>query len=278
MSDTSYESLSAIMDAEASDFELRRLVDRTGDEPELLAKWSRYHLAAQLRQGGAVASGGDLLSRVQQAIADEQPLTPVYVDTDKPRQAKQPWWKPVASMAVAASVTAVVILGGQQFVPTDSVDPSLRQSYTIPSLQTSDSFVRAGYGNTTVPVQAQSGYIAQEPEVIRLSQGLNRYINQHQHMLHSSQPQWTADWLPDGFVQVRHEVLPQAEVMLFSNGKHSVSVSIEAMSGTSVPVGVTQGDGLVALGLVKEGRFVTVVGDVPLMVADRIADSLKAAQ
>uniref|UniRef100_UPI0035625456 MucB/RseB C-terminal domain-containing protein n=1 Tax=Neptunomonas sp. TaxID=1971898 RepID=UPI0035625456 len=177
-----------------------------------------------------------------------------------------------------ASVTAVVILGGQQFISNDAaVDGSFRQAYTIPSVQSSKDFVRAQYSNYSAPNKSVTGSSG-EPEVIRLSQGLNRYIDQHRHLLSSSQPAWQTDWLPEGYQQVRHEVMPHAEVMVFSNGKHSVSISIEPLGRQSVPSGVVQSDNIVAVGRATENGFVTVVGDVPLMIADRIAASVKSVR
>ncbi len=292
MSDESNESLSAslsaAMDGEVSSFELRRALARIQENKDLdgersLNKWQRYHLAQQGLHGESIsqqAMGVDLISRVRNALESEKEpsfIQPPVSDIEENNE-QQSWWKPVASMAMAASVTAVVILGGQQFMNNDSVvDGSFRQAYTIPSVQNSKDFVRAQYSNYTAPHKSavvSSG----EPEVIRLSQGLNRYIDQHRHLLSSSQPAWQTDWLPEGYQQVRHEVMPHAEVMVFSNGKHSVSISIEPLGRQSVPSGVVQSNNIVAVGRATSNGFVTVVGDVPLMIADRIAASVKSVR
>lgn len=283
MSDESHESLSAAMDGEISSFELRRILSRIEEESsqesaQLSEKWQRYHLAQQSLHGENVHQhkpSFDLVSRVNaalQAEVDQSVISsPVSDVTENAEQ--HTWWKPFMSMAVAASVTAVVILGGQQFMPDGALDTSLQQAYTIPSVQTSKDFVRAQYSNYSVAKSATVN--STEPEVIRLSQGLNRYIDQHRHLLSSSQPAWQTDWLPEGYGQVRHEVMPHAEVMVFSNGKHSVSISIEPLGRQSVPEGVVQSNNIVAVGRTAENGFVTVVGDVPLMIADRIAASVR---
>ncbi|SFG45161.1 MucB/RseB C-terminal domain-containing protein [Neptunomonas qingdaonensis] len=293
MSDESNESLSAslsaAMDGEVSSFELRRVLARIQDKEGLdceqsLDKWQRYHLAQQAIHGEGIsqqAMNTNLVSRVSAALEGEkdQPAvqSPVAETLDNSEQ--HAWWKPVVSMAMAASVTAIVILGGQQFINNDAaVDGSFRQAYTIPSVQSSKDFVRAQYSsNYAAPNKSVSGSSG-EPEVIRLSQGLNRYIEQHRHLLSSSQPAWQTDWLPEGYQQVRHEVMPHAEVMVFSNGKHSVSISIEPLGRQSVPSGVVQSNNIVAVGRATENGFVTVVGDVPLMIADRIAASVKSVR
>ncbi|WP_028470278.1 MucB/RseB C-terminal domain-containing protein [Neptunomonas japonica] len=285
MSDESCESLSAAMDGEVSSFELRRMLARIQDgqtptNGPSLGKWQRYHLAQQMMHGEKLSNetiSVDLVSRVGAAIEGEN----LQLDLDAPDVEEQStphaWWKPVASMAMAASVTAVVILGGQQFMPDGAVDTSLRQAYTIPSIQASKDFVRAQY-SSNYPRQQSAAVGGGEPEVIRLSQGLNRYIDQHRHLLSSSQPAWQTNWLPEGFSQVRHEVMPHAEVMVFSDGKHSVSISVEPLGRQSVPAGVVQTNNIVAVGRVKAEGFITVVGDVPLMIADRIAESVKAVR
>ncbi len=280
MSSESHESLSAAMDGEISSFELRRLIERTHHEEAIPQKWSRYHLAQQIMhlpgslKCQSVASSSSLIDRVHGALENE-PVHSKHVEDAQQSDSDDHnvWWKPLASMAIAASVTAMVILGGQQFVQEEGVDPSLRQAYTIPGVQTSNDFVRAQYGNFTTPRAVSSA--GSPPDVIRLSQGLDRYIDQHRHLLSSTPPSWKTDWLPEGFVAVRHEVMPHAEVMVYSDGRHSVSVSVEPLGRQSVSAGVTQSDNVVAVGMAKSQSFVTVVGDVPLMIADRIAASVK---
>lgn len=292
MSDESNESLSAslsaAMDGEVSSFELRRVLARIQENKGLdgeqsLKKWQRYHLAQQAIHGEGINQQSmniDLVSRVSAALEIEKNQQAVQSPTSDTldNTEQHTWWKPVVSMAMAASVTAIVILGGQQFMNNDAaVDGSFRQAYTIPSVQSSKDFVRAQYSNYSTP-NTNVNVSAGEPEVIRLSQGLNRYIDQHRHLLSSSQPAWQTDWLPEGYQQIRHEVMPHAEVMVFSNGKHSVSISIEPLGRQSVPSGVVQSNNIVAVGRATGNGFVTVVGDVPLMIADRIAASVKSVR
>lgn len=286
MSDESCESLSAAMDGEISSFELRRMLARvqegqpTSSNGPSLGKWQRYHLAQQVMHGAKLdkeTMNIDLVSKVSAALEGENIQLDAAASNNESHDATHAWWKPLASMAMAASVTAVVIFGGQQFMQDGGVDTSLRQAYTIPSIQTSKNIVRAQYGSN-YSTQRSAAVEGGEPEVIRLSQGLNRYIDQHRHLLSSSQPAWQTNWLPEGFSQVRHEVMPHAEVMVFSDGKHSVSISVEPLGRQSVPAGVVQSNNIVAVGRVKKDDFITVVGDVPLMIADRIAESVKAVR
>lgn len=281
MSQESHESLSAAMDGELSSFELRRLAARLADEPELSEKWGRYHLSQQLLHGSHASAFKelDLSSRISSALEQEETYSSSASSTVSElseHQTNTPWWKPVTSMAVAASVTAMVILGGQQFVgQTPVVDDSLRQNYTIAPVQSTQGVQQVRYGDVSAPYVAPSASV-NEPEVLRLPQGVKRYLNQHQHMLdEKSAPVWETSWLPKGFAPVRHEVVSGGEVMVFSDGKYSVSISVEPLGNQSLPTGVVQIDGLTAVGIERGDRFVTVVGDVPVMIADRIAQSVR---
>jgi len=278
MSDQSVESLSALMDGEVNDFEFRRTLDRLAEDPELAQKWRRYQVASSaLRREDTSSAGLDISAAVMTALDDEeiavQPEPAVAeekkVVADK-NDGRYSFWKPLSSMAVAASVTAMVILGVQKFQGTAPVQlADNRPDYVLPGVSASSEVMRARYGQTAISAPAGN-----EPEIIRLSQGLNRYITQHQHLLGQSAPEWQTGWMPRGFSPVRHEVMPQAEVMVYSDGRYAVSVCVEKYGRQSVPEGVAQSDQMVAVGKRMGDHFVTVVGDVPMMIAERIAASV----
>jgi len=93
------ESVSALIDGEANDLDLARAL-KAGDESEAMrAYWQRQQqYRAVMQSGGSAFSAVDVSSRVTAVISE-----------DKPRFAN-----PLVSMAVAASVTIAVVLGGQQ--------------------------------------------------------------------------------------------------------------------------------------------------------------------
>lgn len=268
------ESLSALLDGEVSDFELRRLVDTTSESPELQQQWRRYHMARTCLKGEQ--QGGlelDLSTRVMAALESE----PAY-EAEKATQQAEParaperkrrapqWWRSVTSMAVAASVTAAVILGAGNFDDGASESPQ----FYLPGQNTTSDLMRTRLGSA-VPSQSY-----ESADVIRLSDGLTKYIDQHQHLLSSQKtPQWTTRWLPKGYSIVRHELLPHGEVMVFANGRDAFSVSVEELGHQSMPEGVAQENGYIAVGKRRGDHFVTVVGDVPLMIADRIASAVQ---
>lgn len=97
--------LSAVMDGEADAFELRRTLDRVGQDPELRAKWHRYQLAASAMRGEPATWRSDLSGRIAEAVAAEpvprgRMLTGVLGRT-----------------AVAASVAVLTIAGVRLWLP-----------------------------------------------------------------------------------------------------------------------------------------------------------------
>ena len=93
-------------------------------------------------------------------------------------------------------------------------------------------------------------------------------------MLKKQKANWQASWLPEGFSGLRRDVMPHAEVQIFSNGRNTFSVCVEKYGDQAVAEGVAQSGNMVAVGKRLGDQFVTVVGDVPLMIAERIASSV----
>ena len=58
MSEQLKESLSAVMDGEADEFEIRRVLNEAADDPELRGVWERYHLVRSVMRGEGGMSGG----------------------------------------------------------------------------------------------------------------------------------------------------------------------------------------------------------------------------
>lgn len=275
MTDRSTETVSALMDGEVSDFELRRVLERIESEPELAETWQRYHFISSVMRKEEVSSPSiDISSAVMDAISDEKAYHSQSADesvTDSSDK-RSSFWKPLTSMAVAASVTAMVIFGAQNFNQADNNNQLAdnRPEYTLPANTLSNDFVRAQFGNRAGVVE--NGV---EPEIIRLPDGLERYIEQHQHMLKGKKSSWNTAWLPEGYQGLRRDVMAHAEVQVFSNGRNSFTVCIEDYGRQSVPEGVAERNGMVAVGKKIGDQFVTVVGDVPLMIAERIASSVE---
>lgn len=107
MSDRLRESVSALVDGETDELELRRLL--SGSERETMREaWRDYHLLRDSLAGADMRFASlDISGRVQAALAEE-PGQSVAVGGAR-------WWRPLASVAVAASMAAVVVVGVRGF-------------------------------------------------------------------------------------------------------------------------------------------------------------------
>ena len=112
MSDKLRESVSALMDGEADELELRRLLS---NDHFSVARETWIDL--QRARGGfngidSAIAGLDISARVQSALGSDQadalPAASVQMGSWR-------WWRPVASVAMAASMAAVVVVGMRGF-------------------------------------------------------------------------------------------------------------------------------------------------------------------
>jgi len=120
------EALSALMDNELSDFEVRRLLGSLAHRPELLLTWERYNLSrAALRSEPVRSPSGqnsrlDFSERTMAAIAAEPARNAAKLFTvANDKQTHPAWLAPAGRVAVAASVTLAVFLGMQQVLRQD---------------------------------------------------------------------------------------------------------------------------------------------------------------
>lgn len=275
---TQNDALSALMDGELSELELRRLLKASATDAEVAAKWQRYHLVRDVMHQQVPCKSMDLAQRVSVAL-DDTPSIPQH--PDEPDHLRLPRHvslvSSLASMAVAASVTAVVILGAGWYQQDTSVgSAALAQAPANLSLpNTANS--RHQYAQLTSLGQLPSGYssFAADADVIRMSDDLSHYIQQHRHLLaEQAQPGWEIAWVPQGYAKVRHDFTQTGEVVVFSNGRSHFSVSVEALGPKHAAEGISYQGDLIALGRVQDESFVAVVGEMPLMVAERIAASV----
>jgi hypothetical protein len=102
---TDREALSALMDDEAGELEIRRLVRRLPEHPELLTTWERYQLIkAVLHETTPIRADVDLLPGINAVIADEP------VPAQKSRFSGK-LLRLAGQGAIAASVAAFALFG-----------------------------------------------------------------------------------------------------------------------------------------------------------------------
>ncbi len=115
--DNMKETMSALMDGELDEREMRQAVARFQGDQDALQRWQNYHLIGDaLRKNIPAEVDTQLLSRINQAIASEAPLPSNVTEiathnaeVKKPVDHKA--FRPMAGFALAASVAAVAYVG-----------------------------------------------------------------------------------------------------------------------------------------------------------------------
>lgn len=251
------ESLSALMDSEATEFELRRALKHYDENSEDAQVWRRYHLARTLMREQSIDSTVDISSRVMASISEEQ--------STQVEETKTSSWSAVGSMAVAASLTLAVMIGLNSAQLGD------------PSTLASNGYLERNQGpSDLMRTSLSSGIEASQEskpalEVIRLSEGLRGQIDEHLALLNNNAIDWSVNWLPKGFSEVSERVVGDSQSKLYKNGDQVLSVVIKPASSVAASEGALSAQGLVAVGRLVDDRFVSVVGDLSLTEADKVA-------
>ena len=113
---TLHESLSAAIDGEAEELELRRVVNAVTEDPELQAKWQRMHvLGSVLRQEPLTTAGSappNWPAQTDRDSADHAAVASVPASEGKPpaRSLRARWLAPLGSAVLAAAAGLVVAL------------------------------------------------------------------------------------------------------------------------------------------------------------------------
>jgi sigma-E factor negative regulatory protein RseA len=143
MSEQLKESLSAVMDGEADEFEIRRVLNEAADDSELRGVWERYHLVSSVMRGEGRKRGARTLGREFWAQIDADDATtnseavPVEVASDTARNAPRwAWLQRIAGVGVAAGVAAavVIVFGGRTVGDNDAAT----QTAQVSQVQQSD--------------------------------------------------------------------------------------------------------------------------------------------
>lgn len=165
------ESLSAVMDNEADELELRRVLGAS-DDAELRATWSRYQIARAVMHQELLEPRLDIAAAVSAALADE--ALPV---ADKVVRGP---WRLVGRLAVAASVTVAVLAGVRLYNQDEVSGTQLAQQAAQPALtspQVQGPAVLAGF-STTAEEQVTAA-AAGEAQPGWHEQRLPAYLRQH---------------------------------------------------------------------------------------------------
>jgi sigma-E factor negative regulatory protein RseA len=170
-----HETLSAVMDNEADDLELRRALVAS-DEREVRETWARYQVARAAMHKELLMPKLDLASAVAAAIAQEE--TPAKVERRPVRG--------LARVAIAASVTVAVLAGVSLYNQDDVGSPQLAAQSGQPAIeapQAQGPAVLAGYKAGSVEAPA-----AEDADSNWHEERLPEYVRQHAQQSEGASP------------------------------------------------------------------------------------------
>ena len=177
--DTKRESLSALIDGEASEIEVHRLVREFRSDESLTSSWAMYqHIGSTLRTDSGSVSiehHQQLFTRITEAIESEDSHSRERQKSASPRTVI------AGSLALAASMVIAIFIGIQQ--------PSESQPLADAGAQTSSMGTVSSNQSPVLDVQTvanQSDVQPRTPELVELDEEKQRrlraYLNQHDRM------------------------------------------------------------------------------------------------
>lgn len=183
MNERMQESLSALMDGQADELEIRRLLKESEHNPNVFASWHSYQLIGAVMRGESVSSV-DLSKGIRQAL-DGEPMDDLQgVRMTGKTSARWPWL--AASGAVAASVMLAVLVGvqwqQQQLAPA-----ALVATNATPIANDTVSTLAPALATAQVSAAPAELSAAQQQELEQAQQKLKEYVLEHNATLDDSQ-------------------------------------------------------------------------------------------
>ncbi len=188
------ESISALMDNQASELELQRILKASEQDAEVKATWSRYQIASSFLRGEQVRGeqapviGSDFAARISAAIDAEEALVEQPAPATKKTQ--QGWFYQLGRVALVASVAGGMIIGvGTTQVVTQVASNTAVAPVSVDSAVNLPSGINSPAINTRT-VAVQTGYETRPQENRRVmfqprqastavsDDEVSRYVNQ----------------------------------------------------------------------------------------------------
>ena len=165
MADNTRESLSALVDGEASEIELHRLLREIGQEDlndsELKNSWAAYQQIRSVMGNHPIYSAQQHLELNRQIGAAIDAETDFVVDTSRLVKNNR-YIKPLGGLAVAASLTLAVMVGFNQLNTGDEISPTGQQT-VAGTTETVD--LPAPGANSVVPAQMTADSQVLDPAI-----------------------------------------------------------------------------------------------------------------
>jgi sigma-E factor negative regulatory protein RseA len=190
MNERMSESVSALMDDEANELELERILANVSGDPELRSAWMRYNLAQHAVHGNDLSHlDWDISERVSSSLESLN----THGSNVSVGGFKERFLRPLVSLAVAASVTATVVIGGQQIAGLGDIDPyendkSVATNASPVGMLNSlgATSVPASYGTQAVPVLLPATRNAYQELAL---QRQRKYMQEHAEQAALNSPQ-----------------------------------------------------------------------------------------
>jgi len=196
MSERKHETLFALLDDVANELELERVLSHIADDDDLRQTWVRYNAVCATVSGHQLAHMElDISTQVRQAIAAQKTTAAQRMPSavHNATSLRQRFLRPLASLAIAASVAATVVIGGQQLARIGGVDPygngqAVAASASPVGLVNNlgATTVQASYGTQTMPVLQPATRTAYR-ELAR--QRMHKYMQEHAEQAALNSPQ-----------------------------------------------------------------------------------------
>ncbi len=300
MNDELNKALSAIMDGEADEAELETILSTIGSNAELRKKWIELNHVRDLIHGVSIEKQSDMSAKIKELI--EQQSDDSHVKTHKSFfDFSNPWM----SVAVAASVTAVVVLGGRVFLKPE-VDFETQYAGGISPISMTpiagSTPRRASYiaeqqeqFSSTAKFSDQKLAFEQLIERVRHAtinfesiapDSVSRNIRSNSKVIPDENRigmnvDWKVNWIPSGFKPIKGSFTNNNRGS-FTDGLASFSIYIDPVAQQT---SLSKTEGSIIWGdmtsyvntanLDKNRVLITVVGDIPPEVAKKIASSVK---
>ncbi|TDJ28668.1 MAG: hypothetical protein E2O59_05615 [Gammaproteobacteria bacterium] len=172
-------SLSAIIDGEADEFELRRVLDEIDKNEELRSTWERYHLIGSRLRRESIHTRAKLRQRVWDVLdfagGDAvSPVSPRIDEEDGPTNRSHQRLGRWTSIAVAATVALAVVVGLNTF---DSPADDVTQIAVLEGQVIEGPVVQLTEVGTALDIQRQDAWMIRHAQLMGMNQqGFTSFI------------------------------------------------------------------------------------------------------
>ncbi len=172
-------SLSAVIDDEADEFELRRVLDEVDKNEELRSTWERYHLIGSRLRSERIDTRAKLRQQVWDVLDFEgedavSPVSPRIDGEDGPTSRSNPWLGRWTSIAVAATVALAVVVG---LNPFDTPADDITQIAVLEGPVIEGPVVQLAEVGTALDIQRQDAWMIRHAQLMGMNhQGFTSFI------------------------------------------------------------------------------------------------------